>query len=50
MAMRFFFPLISVIKIPSCCHSSRNDTSNSNLIILRNSQPGTFSPLSLPLC
>lgn len=43
MAMRLFFPLISVIKAPSR-HSSRNNTSNSNLIILRNSQPGTFSP------
>lgn len=36
-----FFPLISVIKAPSC-HSYGSNTSNSNLIILRNSHPATF--------
>lgn len=41
VAMRFFFPLISVIKAPSC-HSYRNDTSNGNLIIVHNSCPDTF--------
>lgn len=38
--LRGFFPLISVIKAPSC-HSCRNDTSNSNLVTFPNSRPAT---------